>query len=90
MDYYVFDDLDLDLIFNEVEIAQFLDYWRKGYSLKTIADKLRRKPLEIGLLVLDRAEVGEIIPRPTGIQGKEEEVGDECSRGEKNYKSTKL
>lgn len=73
--YYLFEDekLNVNLVFEEVDIAMFINYWNEGLSIKKIAKQLKRKPLEIALLVMDRAEVGEIEQRNTGIYGKEEE-----------------
>ncbi|MER2169015.1 MAG: helix-turn-helix domain-containing protein [Psychrobacillus psychrodurans] len=72
--YYLFEDekLNVNLVFEEVDIAMFINYWNEGLSIKKIAECLRRKPLEIALLVMDRAELGEIKQRPRGIFGKVE------------------
>ncbi|MEK3976075.1 hypothetical protein [Psychrobacillus sp. FSL K6-1267] len=48
----------------------------KGYCIKLIAEKLNRLPLEVALLVMDRAEVGELKPRKTGIYGIEEAIDE--------------
>lgn len=69
MNYYLFEDesIELDMMFTEPEIYDFIAYWKSGHSVQRIGDLLKRNPLEIGLLVIDRAEVGEIKQRPYGI-----------------------
>ena len=72
MDYYLFEDgsIEVDMMFKESEIYDFIAYWNNGHSVQRIADLLKRNPLEIALLVVDRAEVGEIEQRPNGILEK--------------------
>jgi hypothetical protein len=69
MNYHLFEDenINVDLTFEEVEMYRFIALWQKGDSVLSIAEKMNRTPLEISLLVVDRAEVGEIRRRPTGI-----------------------
>ena len=69
MNYYLFEDesIEVDMMFTESEIYDFIAYWKSGHSVQRIADLLKRNPLEIGLMVIDRAEVGEIKQRPYGI-----------------------
>lgn len=71
MKYYLFedDDLELDLLFSERELRDFLELWSAGISMKNIAKKLKRRPSEIALLVFDHAERGLITVREKGIYG---------------------
>ena len=69
MDYYLFEDesIKVDMKFKESEIYDFISYWKNGHSVQRIAELLKRNPLDIALLVVDRAEVGDIKQRPNGI-----------------------
>ena len=69
MIYYLFEDdkINADLAFEENEIYRFIALWHNGEDILSIAKKMKRTPLEIGLLIVDRAEVGEIKCRPNGI-----------------------
>lgn len=69
MDYYLFEDesIEVNMVFTESEVYDFIAYWQNGHSVRRIADLLERNPLDIALLVMDRAEVGEIKQRPNGI-----------------------
>jgi len=69
MDYYLFEDesIKVDMMFTEYEIYDFIAYWQNGHSVQRIAELLNRNPLDIALLVMDRAEVGAIGQRPNGI-----------------------
>lgn len=69
MDYYLFEDesIEVNMVFTESEVYDFIAYWQNGHSIRRIADLLERTPLDIALLVMDRAEVGEIKQRPNGI-----------------------
>ena len=69
MDYYLFEDesIEVNMVFSESEVYDFIAYWQNGHSVRRIADLLERNPLDIALLVMDRAEVGEIKQRPNGI-----------------------
>ena len=69
MDYYLFEDesIEVNMVFTESEVYDFIAYWQYGHSVQRIADLLKRNPLDIALLVMDRAEVGEIKQRPNGI-----------------------
>jgi len=69
MDYYLFEDesIEVNMVFTESEVYDFIAYWQNGHSVQRIADLLERNPLDIALLVMDRAEVGEIKQRPNGI-----------------------
>ena len=69
MDYYLFEDesIEVNMVFTESEVYDFIAYWKNGHSVQRIASLLERNPLDIALLVMDRAEVGEIEQRPNGI-----------------------
>lgn len=68
MNYFLFEDdaLDLNLVFKEKELIDFVDYWNEGMSLREIAEKMRRKNSEIALLIFDHAERDLIFPRKEG------------------------
>lgn len=68
MNYFLFEDdaLDLNLVFKEKELSDFVDYWNEGLSLREIAGKMRRKNSEIALLIFDHAERDLIFPRKEG------------------------
>lgn len=65
----LFDDGNVNLLFKEQEIADFMELWEGGISLLNIARKLRRKPVEIALLIIDLELSKEITPRDSGIYG---------------------
>lgn len=71
MIYHLFDDdkLDLNLTFTTKQLDDFLDMWENGISVENMALKLKRKPVEIGLLIVDYAERGLIEARETGVYG---------------------
>ena len=46
-----------------------MELWKGDISVENIARKMKRKPLEIGLLIIDRAELGLIKQRPKGLGG---------------------
>ena len=71
MKYYLFEDdkLELDLLFSDRELRDFLELWSAGISMRNIATKLKRRPSEIALLGFDHAERGLINARATGIYG---------------------
>lgn len=75
MDYHLFESekIDVDLTFEYVEIYRFIELWQEGESVISIAEKMNRTVLEICLLVVDRAEIGEIRNRPTGIFANKED-----------------
>lgn len=69
--YFLFeaDDFNLNLLFSDRELRDFLEMWQAEISVKNIAKKMRRKPSEIILLVFDHAERGLIEDRERGIFG---------------------
>ncbi|MTD30174.1 hypothetical protein [Planomicrobium sp. YIM 101495] len=71
MGYFLFedDDLKLDLVFEEDELADFKELWEAEISLQNIAKKMKRRPSEIALLVFDHAERGIIKSRDSGMFG---------------------
>ena len=71
MNYHLFEDdsIEVNMVFEESEIERFIKMWEDGYGVKKISYILNRTPLEILLLVADRAEIGYIIPRRLGIHG---------------------
>lgn len=71
MSYILFEDdrLDLDFVFSEPELRDFREMWKAEISLVNIAKKLKRRPVEIGLLIVDHAERGLIQTRASGVNG---------------------
>ncbi|MEK5070524.1 hypothetical protein [Sporosarcina sp. FSL K6-1508] len=70
--HYLFDDdrINLNPIFKQRELDKFYEMWEDGASLSTIARAMKRKNLDITLLIIDRAEAGAIKDRGTGIFGQ--------------------
>lgn len=71
MKYIVFDpdNVDIDFSFTNRQVEMVEELWEQGESLKEIALQVRRKLLEIALLIMDRAEQKKIKPRKNGIFG---------------------
>ena len=64
------DDVDIDWVFTERETDVFRAMWEADMGMDSIAKELGRKPLEIGLLIIEQAELGEIQVRQQGIFGQ--------------------
>ena len=71
MNYYLFEDEKhrVNMVFEERELEAFVWYWKEGYEIKKIAEEMKRKPIEVLLLALDRAEIGKIKQRKQSIFG---------------------
>ncbi|MEK4085628.1 helix-turn-helix domain containing protein [Psychrobacillus sp. FSL K6-1415] len=71
MNYFLFEDdkHKVNMVFEERELETFVCYWKEGYGIERISEEMKRKPVEIALLILDRAEIGKIKPRKKGIFG---------------------
>lgn len=71
MNYHVFEDkkFDLKFDFTDEELNDFTELWNGEISVENIATKMKRKPIEIVLLITDRAELGIIKGRPEGLKG---------------------
>ena len=71
MNYHVFEDkkFDLKFDFTDEELHDFTELWNGEISAENIATKMKRKPIEIVLLIMDRAELGLIKGRKKGLQG---------------------
>lgn len=63
------DNLKINFDFTKQELKDFTDLWKAGISAENISKKMKRTNLEIGLLVIDRAELGFIDQRATGLGG---------------------
>lgn len=61
------DEVDIDWTFTVRETLVFQMMWRSGENVETIAKKLKRPVLEIGLLVIEQAELGNIEQRRHGL-----------------------
>ncbi|WP_233208623.1 hypothetical protein [Planomicrobium sp. MB-3u-38] len=71
MSYYLFEDdtLKLNLIFEENELQDFKEMWEAGISVENMAKKMKRRPSEVVLLVMDHAERSLIKKREQGVFG---------------------
>lgn len=71
MNYFLFEDEKhkVDMVFKETELTDFIFYWNEGHDISKIAERMKRKPIEVVLLVLDRAEIGKIEARARGLFG---------------------
>lgn len=71
MRYIVFDpdNVDVDFSFTTGQVAKVEELWEQGESLEAISEQVRRKPIEVALLIMDRAEREKIQPRKNGIFG---------------------
>ncbi len=71
MRYIIFDpdNVDIDFSFTTGQVAKVEELWEQGESLEAISEQVRRKPLEVALLIMDRAEREKIRPRKNGIFG---------------------
>lgn len=61
------DGVDINWEFTGWETLVFQMMWRGNESVGTIADKLDRPMLEIGLLIIEQAELGNIKQRKHGL-----------------------
>lgn len=61
------DDVDINWVFTVRETDVFRDMWKRRKSIEDIAKKLKRPTLEIGLLIIEQAELGNIGQRKRGI-----------------------
>lgn len=68
--HMLLDNLDIDWVFTRVEVQTFREMWVADFSINSIADEMDRKPLEIALLIIEQAELGEIKVRQQGIFGQ--------------------
>lgn len=71
MRYIVFDSdaINIDMSFSMQQVKEVEALCNQGDSLSSIAKHIKRKPLEVALLIMDRAELEEIEPRGNGIFG---------------------
>ena len=61
------DDVDINWVFTVRETEAFKTMWNRQENIETIAKRLKRPVLEIGLLIVEQAELGEIEQRKNGI-----------------------
>ena len=67
--HIVLDRVDINWAWSDQDLWSFRALWNDGASVDTIADKLKRSSLDVALLVVDQAEVGEIKQRLDGLYG---------------------
>lgn len=53
------------------ELRKFKELWHKGVSIEYMVERFKRKHLDITLLIMDQARIGEINPRKGGAKGRE-------------------
>lgn len=61
------DGVEINWVFSRYETLTFQMMWRDNESIGTIAEKLDRPILEIGLLIIEQAELGNIEQRKHGL-----------------------
>ena len=71
MNYHLFDHdkFKIDFAFSDQQLNDFRELWNEGISVENIAKKMKRTTLEVALLVIDRAELGIIKGRSSGLNG---------------------
>lgn len=67
--HIILDKVDIDWVWSNKDLWSFRALWNDGASLGTIAKKLNWPSLEVALLVLDQAELGNIKKRDNGDFG---------------------
>lgn len=69
MNYHLFEHekIKVNMVFQKHEIKHFTFLWNEGYDIFTIAEKMKRGTTDIALLIVDRAEIGEIKKRSHGM-----------------------
>lgn len=61
------DEVEINWVFTERETDVFQMMWQANENIETIAKKLKRPMLEMGLLVIEQAELGNIKQRRHGL-----------------------
>jgi len=61
------DSIEINWEFTERETMVFGMMWRDQENIETIAKQLKRPMLEIGLLIIEQAELGKIEQRRHGL-----------------------
>jgi len=59
--------IDMDFSWYPAEVRQVAEDYAAGVSLLDMADKLRREPDEVAILIMDLARKGRIVPRKRGV-----------------------
>lgn len=68
--YIALENKNLSFTMEEVEAFEWM--WNSGTSIFLIAKNLKRTKIEIAVLIMDRADKGEIEKRSTGLFGTKE------------------
>ena len=61
------DDVDINWVFTVRETEAFKTMWNRQVNIETIAKRLKRPVLEIGCLIIEQAELGNIEDRRHGL-----------------------
>lgn len=64
----------IDFFWDEPEILEFREMWRKGIPIERIAKELNRDPDDVLILIVDQGKRGHIKQRPEGLFGNQKKV----------------
>lgn len=67
--YFLFDSGEIALSFTPQVLVDFREMWKAGISAENMAKKLKVKPIEIVLMVIDQSYKQHITERETGLDG---------------------
>lgn len=67
--HLLLEDLTVKWKWGESELVKFREMWNAGDHVKTIAKELGTNKRSIILTVYEQAELGEIVPRSSGLDG---------------------
>lgn len=63
------DSETVSFAWDESNVERFLDFWNEGISVKEIAKRFNRNPIDVVILLLEMGEEERLEQRPTGIFG---------------------
>lgn len=67
--HLLFGDMAVKWTWKESELARFRQMWNDGDHIQDIAKELKTNKRSIALVVMEQAELGEIMPRAGGLFG---------------------
>lgn len=88
-DYLLFDNDEFDFLFKKKEMEKFFDMWIAGEDIVEIASKLKRKQIEVALLIMSLDYQGLIPNRTRGIFGGKVKGNFVVDQGEQSMKNGK-
>jgi hypothetical protein len=74
----------IDLFWQRSDLDKVIFSWRKGQSLLKISKKLKRKPLDVALLVVDLVAQGLLEARENGWEGNLDVIETSSRKAEQN------